>query len=178
VVDIDAMPTSVVGIAQREIGETKIVTPSTYQMARKVSEATGKSLALDLYKRLYAPLPTLFAHANGLVLMRHVGNKANLQAQPSYPWVRRSAVRICDVSVGILAWAVWEKSDLPTQMFADHTNAHMRRSLTPIFAMGLRNAGGHSGAKYRDWFRQCGSANGMSGQMRSGSIRRRLGCGR
>jgi hypothetical protein len=155
-VDIDAIPTSVVGIAQREIGDTKIVTPSTYQMAKKISEATNKSLALDLYKRLYAPLSTLFAHANGLVLMRHVGKKANLRAQPSYPWVRRSGVRICDVSVGVLAWAVSERSGLPTQMFADYTNAHMRRSLTPSSPWDFATRPAQcSGAKYRDRFRQC-----------------------
>jgi hypothetical protein len=141
-VDAGSLPTNVVAMAQRVIGDTKITTPSTYRMAKRVSEATEKSLALDLYQRLYVPLSTLFAHANGLVLMRHVGKKASIQERPSYPWVRLSAVRICDVSVGILALAVSEKSDLPTQMYVEYANSHMRRSLAPIFVMGLRSARG------------------------------------
>jgi hypothetical protein len=141
-VDLDAIPPNVVAIAQRVIGDPTVRTPNTFKMAKAVSEASGNSLALDLYRRLYQPLSTLFAHANGLVLLRHVRKGAHLRERPSYPWVCSSAVRICDASVGFLAWAVSERSDLPTKVFADYANAHMRRSLAPIFVMGLRSAGG------------------------------------
>jgi hypothetical protein len=141
-VDLDATPARVVEIAQKYVGNTARETPGPYRMAKKFKEATGNSIAMDMYRRQYVPLSTLFAHANGLVLLRHVGKGARITRRPSYPWVRRSAVRASDVSVGILALAVAEKSDLPTELFVRYANAHIRRSLAPVFVMGVRSAGG------------------------------------
>jgi hypothetical protein len=42
----------------------------------------------------------------------------------------------------VLAAAVCEKSDLPREDFLSYANDHMRRSLTPVFVIGLRNASG------------------------------------
>ena len=141
-VDSGNISTRLIEIAQKAISDAEMKSLKTFEMVKTIITVTGQGLAMDLYRRQYVPLSTFFAHANGLVLFRHVGTGGKLSEEPSYPWIRRSAVRACDASVGVLAAAVCEKSDLPREDFLRYANDHMRRSLTPVFAIGLRNASG------------------------------------
>ncbi|MHB8289683.1 MAG: hypothetical protein ACYDEY_10680 [Acidimicrobiales bacterium] len=106
--------------------------PSVSKMADVVANAAKYELTRDLYGRFYVPLSTLFAHGNGLALLRHVRSDASLRDRPVYPWARRSAVRTADACVGILALAVATRSGLAVDEFANYANAHMKRALVPL----------------------------------------------
>lgn len=140
-VDLGLMPREVVDAAAEATGDRKVKTPGIFPMVQRLDEATENTIAMDLYRRLYVPLSSLFAHSNGLVITRHVGKEGKLQTKPSFPWLRRSATHVADVCVGILAWAIAEKSELPVQEFKAYIDAHNKRTITPVAAIGGRNAG-------------------------------------
>jgi hypothetical protein len=115
--------------------------PSVYDMADVVAEGTSHELSRNLYRRLYVPLSIFFAHANGLVLLRHVRSDGSLRERPAYPWARRSAGRTADGCVGILALAVASRADRPVAEFAEYADAHMSRSLAPVLITAGRGFG-------------------------------------
>lgn len=115
--------------------------PSVADMADVVAKGTSDELSRNLYRRLYVPLSAFFAHANGLVLLRHVRSNGSLRERPAYPWVRRSAARTADGCVGILALAVASRADRPVTEFAEYADAHLKRSLAPLVIMAGRGFG-------------------------------------
>jgi len=119
--------------------------PTFETMAQRVDEATGGSVAIDLYKRYYRPTSTLAVHANASSLLRHVRSDDHLTHQPGRMWNRRSPVRIADASLGILAAAVAQRRGLPHLDLARYAERHAQRALTPVAVM----AGGGSVGKFK-----------------------------
>jgi hypothetical protein len=58
-----------------------------------VSEATGQTIMLDVYDRLYEPLSMMFAHSGPMALLRHVDPRGRVVDQPMKPWTDRAALR-------------------------------------------------------------------------------------
>jgi hypothetical protein len=136
--DSGAVSTAMIDIAHYAVGGTGQL-PSVRDMAEAVTRATGEATANDLYKRLYIPLSTFFAHANASALLRHVGSDDSLKDKPMFPWTIRSAVRTSDACVGIIARSIARNSALPFQDFSEYANAHRRRSIAPLATYVGRN---------------------------------------
>ncbi|MCU1491814.1 MAG: hypothetical protein JWM85_3219 [Acidimicrobiaceae bacterium] len=105
--------------------------------ARKMAESISAGLndapfPLNLYWRVYVPLSEFFAHANGMSLMRHVGDKGVLLEKAAYPWARWSAVHTADGCVGLLAAAIAHKDGHPNELFGSYADHHLLRSLAPL----------------------------------------------
>jgi hypothetical protein len=116
--------------------------PGVFQMAQFVDSVLPKSGAVSLYRRFYVPTSTFFVHANAASLLRHVRADDRLTSRPLVPWTRRSAVRISDACVGILADAVAHSAGQPSAAFDEYANAHMMRAFTPMAVVagrGLRH---------------------------------------
>ncbi|WUH89791.1 hypothetical protein OG900_06360 [Streptomyces sp. NBC_00433] len=114
---------------------------------RQMAELVGTTLegagALSLYRRFYVPTSTFFVHANAASLLRHVGPDNALNGRPVVPWTRRSAVRISDACVGLLAGALASQADVDTTVFEEYAQAHAARAITPLAVVagrGLRNS--------------------------------------
>jgi hypothetical protein len=115
--------------------------PTVEDMARRIDEATGGSVAIDLYNRFYRPTSNLAVHANAGSLLRHVRADSHLVHRPGKLWTRRSAARIADASLGILAAAVAQRKDRPSQALAEYAERHAARALTPVAVMAGVGAG-------------------------------------
>lgn len=137
-VDDDALKSEFIKLAQETIGGSGRL-PNVFRMAEKVANSTSSDLTRDMYKRLYVPLSTLMTHANGLTLLRHVKSDNSLSQRPTFPWLRRSAVRTVDTCVGVLALAVSNRSGLSAERFAEYANDHLKRSLAPLVVMAGRH---------------------------------------
>jgi hypothetical protein len=136
--DSGAVTSSLIDIVHDSVGGTGQL-PSVKDMAEAVARVTGEATANDLYKRLYIPLSTFFAHANASALLRHVKSDDSLQDVPMFPWTIRSAVRTSDACVGIIAAAVGRTSGMPVEHFVEYAKAHMRRSMAPLATFVGRN---------------------------------------
>jgi len=130
----DPQRQELVNLLQRVIGGSGSL-PNLGVMAQLVRDKSGADLGTDLHQRIYSPLSTFFAHSNGLALLRHVKKDGTISVRPSYPWSTRSAARIADGSVGVLAAVVASRSNRPTQVFIDYMNAHLKRALVPLIFM-------------------------------------------
>jgi hypothetical protein len=122
--------------AQQDVGRRL---PPLIAMARQVSEVSTDSLTTDLYKRLYIPLSTLFTHANGLALLRHVPKK-HVKIKPAYPWAKRSAARTADACVGVLAAEIAGPTHVAFGYLRKYGLDHSRRVVPPLPAMVGRQA--------------------------------------
>lgn len=114
--------------------------PKVFDMARHVVTRSQTSLTTDMYRRIYTPLSSFFAHANGIALLRHVRHHDAVNARPSYPWVRRSPVHVADSCVGVLGNIIAARSGTSSELFAAYANAHMGRVLAPLFTFAGQSA--------------------------------------
>lgn len=105
--------------------------PGVWAMADQI-DTPDDSGAVDLYRRFYVPTSTLFVHANAASLIRHVRKDNTLSDRPSLPWTRRSALRISDACVGILASAIAANEGKPTVAFNHYADSHLTTALTPM----------------------------------------------
>jgi hypothetical protein len=112
--------------------------PDLNQIAQAVASVSMKPAATILYDQAYRPLSTLFAHSRGLALLRHVGPDGKLLDHPEFPWLRRSAARISDACVGVLAEAVAHSQSSPADTFGSYADDHWRRVMHPFTAMGSK----------------------------------------
>lgn len=117
---------------------TPATLPSMRDMAEVVSAKTGEPFATDVYHRLYVPLSTLFPHATGFALLRHVRSNNQLDNEPTRVWSIRSATHTTDACVARLAHALAERTERSETQFAGYANAHMSRTVTPVAAMTTR----------------------------------------
>lgn len=141
-VEGDRMKAELIGLLVEEAGG-KGTLPNVHDMADFVRKQVETDLTTDLYKRVYAPLSSFFAHANGFVLMRHVKASGEPRYRPSYPWNRRGPVRTVDACLGITSLAVsgrLEASPGVVELFGKYSNAHMSRMLAPLPIMAGRNS--------------------------------------
>lgn len=117
--------------------------PGVWTMADRVDGTPSGAGAVGLYRRFYVPTSTFFVHANAASLLRHVRSDNTLSDRPSLPWTRRSAVRISDASVGILASAIAASEGKPAAAFEQYARAHLTLAFTPMAAVvtqGLRRS--------------------------------------
>lgn len=112
--------------------------PDLYQLAQEVERISGKSAAKIMYDQEYRSLSTLFAHSRGLALLRHVDSDENLLDDPEFPWLRRSAARVADACVGVLADALASAQGAPAVNFGEYADDHWRRVMHPIGAAGSK----------------------------------------
>ncbi|MEV6012603.1 hypothetical protein AB0M29_38165 [Streptomyces sp. NPDC051976] len=124
---------------------TKGGPPTVRQMVDQVEAAAGGAGALSLYRRFYQPTSTYFVHANAASLLRHVRPGGFLTGKPTIPWARRSAVRISDACVGILAAALARHAGTDPTEFETYAQAHAARAITPLAVVAGR--GGWSALK-------------------------------
>jgi hypothetical protein len=114
--------------------------PSTKERAEKIAEATGRPVAMDLYRNLFIPLSAFCAHGTGLALLRHVSPRNKLSDDPMFPWTVRASVRATDACMGVLAASIAEKNGAASQEFAIYADAHLARTLLPVMAVFGRSA--------------------------------------
>ncbi len=100
----------------------------------------GLAAATRLYHAYYVPLSHLFARPYAFALMRHVDPDGTLRRRPGFPWARRSAVRMADGCVGLLAGHIAEKADHPSERFFRYATAHLDRMLTPALLFAVKGA--------------------------------------
>jgi hypothetical protein len=113
--------------------------PRLLDMAEIVAAKTEESFATDVYFRLYVPLSTLFAHPSGLALLRHVKPDDQLAEGPMRVWTIRSALHTSDACMARLALAIAERRHCAGAPFVRYANAHIHRSITPVFVMTSRS---------------------------------------
>jgi hypothetical protein len=113
--------------------------PNLLDMANVVAGKTRESFATDVYHRIYVPLSTLFPHPSGLALLRHVKSDDQLAETPMRVWTIRSALHTSDACMARLALAVAERKQSTGVPFVRYANAHMSRSITPVFLMTGRS---------------------------------------
>jgi hypothetical protein len=116
--------------------DTGVQLPSVWRMTQRLSDQQHGEQAVGLYRRFYASLSHFFTHANGFTLMRHVRPDNRLRRKPLSPWTRRAAVRLTDTCAGGLATAIAEHAGRPSVWFAEYADAHSKRVLTPLGAVG------------------------------------------
>jgi hypothetical protein len=95
--DGDPITPALIGDVSAAIGTPRDL-PTLGSMADVVAVKTGHAFAKDLYDRFYIPLSTLFAHASGLALLRHVAPNDQLEDEPTGVWTRRSAAHVADAA--------------------------------------------------------------------------------
>ena len=113
--------------------------PRLVDMANVVAAKTNESFATDAYHRLYVPLSTFFAHASGPALLRHVAPGERLDETPMRVWTARSALHTSDACMARLALALAERKEITGAPFVQYANAHISRSITPVFVMTGRS---------------------------------------
>jgi hypothetical protein len=117
--------------------------PNVWMMAERVDSTPSGRGAVGLYRRFYVPTSTFFVHANAASLLRHVQSNSTLSERPSLPWTRRSAVRVSDACVGMLASAIADSAGKPTASFERYAHAHLALTFTPmavVVTQGLRRS--------------------------------------
>jgi hypothetical protein len=100
----------------------------------------GLAAATRLYHAYYVPLSHLFARSYAFALMRHVEPDGTLRRRPGFPWARRSAVRMADGCLGLLAGHIAEKSGEPSERYFQYATAHLDRLLTPALMFAIKGA--------------------------------------
>lgn len=116
--------------------DTGVRLPSVRRMTEQLTEQQHGEQAADLYRRFYTSLSHFFTHANGFTLMQHVRPDNRLRGKPLSPWTRRAPVRLTDACTGGLATAIAEHAGGPAAWFAEYADAHGKRVLTPLGAVG------------------------------------------
>lgn len=97
-------------------------------------------IAAKLYHSYYVPLSHLFTRSYGFALMRHVEPDGRIRRKPAFPWLRRSAVRMADGCVGVLAANIADKSGIPSALFLRYATDHLDRLMTPALAFTVKGA--------------------------------------
>lgn len=134
----DLLSPALVDEVAAAMSSTRAEPPKLANMANTVAQATGHSVASDLYKRLYVPLSTLYAHPTGAAFERHVGRSRRLKRRPARGWGARSMRHAVDACAGILAVAVAQHSGIDDELLAAYADAHMKRTIAPIVSIGGR----------------------------------------
>jgi hypothetical protein len=140
--DLGLVPKEVLDDAVAALGRTRTL-PQPKDMAELADAKLPGSGVISLYKRFYKPTSTFFVHANAASLLRHVTADNTLTDKPRFPWTYRSAVRVADCAVGLLAAAVAEHAGEPSGEFAAYGDAHIARAFTPVavvFGKGMRHS--------------------------------------
>jgi hypothetical protein len=132
-------PTGLLEVLVAEIGGEGDLPPLN-PMAMRVAEHSQHPITLDLYRRLFIPLSTFFAHGEGHALLRHVDPHDRLHDRPIYPWTIRGALRATDAYVGILATHVARQQEVSADTFIEYADAHWERTVLPLVAMFGRSA--------------------------------------
>lgn len=117
--------------------------PDLWQMVAAVEKRSGGAGAISLYRRFYVPTSTFFVHANAASLLRHVNADDGLSERPISPWMLRSAVRVGDACVGLLATAIALHAGSEASGLAAYGDDHLKRAFTPVAVMagkGFRRA--------------------------------------
>ena len=116
---------------------------SPFRMAKAIDTKLDGHSAVDFYLRFYAPTSTLFSHANGISLLRHIRPDGSLSDTPMVPWITRSAVRTADACVGIMAIGIAQRIGISSTAFSQYAEAHLNRTMAPLFVLagrGVRNS--------------------------------------
>ena len=140
--DLGLLPKEVLDEAVAVLGKTRQL-PTPKNMAELADGKMPGSGVISLYKRFYQPTSTFFVHANASSLLRHVKADSTLTDKPAFPWTYRSAVRVADSAVGVLAAAVAEHAGKPSGEFTAYGDAHIARAFTPVavmFGKGMRHS--------------------------------------
>lgn len=132
--DLGLVPKEVLDEAVAALGKTRQL-PTPKNMAELADGKMPGSGVISLYKRFYQPTSTFFVHANAASLLRHVKADNTLTDKPTFPWTYRSAVRVADSAVGLLAAAVAEHAGEPNGEFTVYGDAHIARAFTPVAVM-------------------------------------------
>ena len=140
--DLGLVPKEILDEAVAVLGKTRQL-PTVKNMAELADGKMPGSGVISLYKRFYQPTSTFFVHANAASLLRHVEADNTLTDKPAFPWTYRSAVRVADSAVGLLAAAVAEHAGQPSGAFTAYGDAHIARAFTPVavmFGKGMRHS--------------------------------------
>jgi hypothetical protein len=97
-------------------------------------------VATRLYDGYYVPLSHLFANGYAFALMRHVRPDGSIHRRPSFPWATRSAARMADGCLGLLAADIAEKSGASPEPFLRYAAAHLDRLLTPALVFTVKGS--------------------------------------
>jgi hypothetical protein len=114
--------------------------PTLREMATTVAAGAAQSFATDIYHRLYVPLSTFYPHPTGLALLRHAGSDELLHDKPLPVWTRRAGAHSADACVAGLAAALAERRGRPVAPFVEYADAHMQRTVAPVFMLAGRSA--------------------------------------
>jgi hypothetical protein len=125
------IPDAVLRQAVSALGEG-VKLPDVRSMAGKIDSETGATLAIHLYDQAYRPASQYFTHATGSSLLRHLRGERRRSSRPVNPWIRRAPLRLADACVGLLAGAVAERVEAPTELFVQYAEAHAGRVLPPF----------------------------------------------
>lgn len=109
-------------------------------MVDAIDQATGQSIAKDLYQTLYHPLSMVFAHAGPISLARHLDAKNRITSLPMNPWLILATLRTADACVGTLCAAIAEQSGVPDNHFRVYGYEHRRRVFPFLLAVVGRSA--------------------------------------
>jgi hypothetical protein len=139
-IDDGLMPKDVFEQCLQAIGEPRRG-PSVWDMVQLVEKTPDGAGAVSLYRRFYVPTSTFFVHANAASLLRHVKSDNTITERPMFPWTARSAVRVGDACVGILATAVAKSAAVQVSEFGDYAEAHIKRAFTPLAVMAGKGLG-------------------------------------
>jgi hypothetical protein len=108
--------------------------PAVRTMTEQIDKKTSATLAIHLYDVAYRPASQYFTHATNSALRRHVTADYGYTTRPADSWVRRAPVRLVDACVGVLAGAIANELEAPTDLFAEYGEDHAKRVLPPLLA--------------------------------------------
>ncbi|MGA2037615.1 MAG: hypothetical protein ABSH04_08550, partial [Acidimicrobiales bacterium] len=100
---------------------------------QKVGSPIGAS---QLYKRVYRPTSSFFAHGSGLAILRHVDRNDQIRDKPSYPWAKRSPAHTSDACVGLLAALLAGPEHPDFKLFSEFADWHCSRVAPVVMAIG------------------------------------------
>lgn len=138
IADGDPISPTLIGEVAAALASSTAQPPPLSEMAKIVAQHTNHSLATDLYRRLYTPLSTVYAHPTGLALERHVGRRRRLRDTPARSWSARSMRHAVDTCMATQALALAQRTDSNDELLASYADAHLNRITAPIVAIGAR----------------------------------------
>lgn len=136
----DFLPPGVLEAALETLGVTKSP-PTANELVQGIVNDSVKGTAETLYSRYYEPLSMFYAHASGMALQRHLSADNSVLETARPAWSRRSAVRIADATVGVLAAQIADTKGIDDHAFARYAEKHLDLALPPllvVFGDGLR----------------------------------------
>jgi hypothetical protein len=98
----------------------------------------GPMTARVLYERLYRPISTLYTHASGVTLMRHMRHNDRVTERPMAPWTMTGAVNAVDTCVGQLAAAISAPDSADRALFMQYGMEHLKKTPLPVSTMFIK----------------------------------------